>query len=344
MLPLLLLACDVVQGPHTALAEAKDAFQRHDLVAFEAVVDLDAIAPAAFQLCYVGAMRKDAVDREFTGGNVLKDLAPALGEAFWLAAAQHGGAEIADQVRAEFPTLNLSERCAEVKLGEPTAGELFSARRSGALKLPATVAGIPVEVPLRFAEQDGRWRLTGMDVQPTLSTLDAALAAEAHRRAMALLERARKGEPDAWSGLRHYTARHPEDAEVARAFEAAAAPLLAAKTPAQVASVDFSQAGILGMKRVLVAEVKNDGDKGLVKYVVRFQLLDSQSKPVSGATGLDSALAEGGALGAGAEGEVEVMLQALNYPGVAQATATVVRATFEDGSTWEHPAITAGLW
>lgn len=345
MLALMLMACSLVPGPHTALEQAQTAFAQHDLAAFEAAVDLDAVAPAAFQVCFAGATRKGALEREFTGSNVLKDLVPTLGEAFALAAAQQGGAQIAEQVRKDFATLDLNERCPDVHFGTPSKSALFTARRSGSLMMPATIAGIPVEIPMKFAETNGQWRLVSMDVTDTLATLDAALAAEAHERALLLLTRVKKGgDPESWAGLRHYTARHPEDPEVLRDFDAAAAPLIAAKTPVALVKSDFAQSGVLGMKRQLTASVRNDSGKAAAKFTVRFQLLDNQGKPVEATTGGDSALGEGGPLAAGDSADVQVVLHALNFPGVAQTTAAVTRVTYEDGSSWTHPAIEAGLW
>lgn len=345
MLALMLMACSLVSGPHTALEQAQTAFAQHDLAAFEAAVDLDAVAPAAFQLCFAGATRKGALEREFTGGNVLKDLVPALGEAFALAAMQQGGAQVAEQIRKDFGTMDLNERCPDVHFGTPSTSALFSARRSGELLMPATIAGLPVQIPMKFSETDGQWRLVSMEVTSTLASLDAALVAEAHERALLLLSRVKKGgDPESWAGLRHYAARHPEDAEVVRDFNAAVAPLIAAKTPISLVKSDFAQAGVLGMKRQLSASVQNDSGKGVAKYTVRFELLDSQGKPVASTSGGDSAVGEGGPLAAGASGEVQVTLHALNFPGVAQTTAAVIRITYEDGSSWTHPAIEAGLW
>ncbi len=328
-------------GPREALQQAAVAFEAGDLVAFEQVVDVDAVAPDVISACQdLGGRLVELDAQQFQRPSLAADVGEALADAVRRSPEVY--AEIVAKLRADFTSLGddaspITALCDPLRVAGEVRFELPDGDRAEAL-LPVSIDTVQADARLRFERRAGDWMLVGVDLSDALHGYERHQLDAAHRRAAELLAALPASrEADHWAALRAYLHNRPEDTEIAAAYHEMLEPLVSAATPLEVTRTWMEPAGFLGMWRNARVSVRSP-DRDAQGFVVQFWFADGMGeeltltrtaltrRDVTGGETVDSAGVRVG------------MARAVSARGV------VTRVTWADGEEWVHPAVLAGAW
>ena len=339
---LTLVACGLLDDPRSALQQAETAWTSGDLEAFEAVVDVDAVAPVAAASCLQLVDMAELDDRQFQNGGVLSDLGRALSSALVIDVASQAGETAAANFRAGFGTRELE--CPNVMILDRRPTVVSRGDGSAIVGVAVLIEEHEARVDLTLRREES-WRIVGLETASALVSYRDWQLDRAQERALVLSSGlSAKPGPDQWAAVRSYLRNHPEASAVKSKYDATHEPLVGAVAPLTVQRAWFEPGrGLFGVRRAR-AEVLNPTGQAALGFTVRHTFSTVMGEPVLSTGGRESLQTSFGELGSGEA----VALRGdkagrLTWP--ADSTeAVVVQVRWADGSTWTHPAVEAGAW
>jgi hypothetical protein len=335
MLLLLLGACNVVNGPTQALLDAKVAYDAQDLDAFEAIVDVDAVAPQVAEGCVAMAIIDDWEERQFRPQSTWEDAGLAFGANLLSAAINAGSQDIAASAREDFGTKPVGEYCDGLDFAPGKPKVTIDGDRATAL-IPVTVHGVATDLPVDMANRETGWKVIGVDVQATIDGFKAASEANAAVRAGELMGTL-ESDASAFSMLETYLANHPEDTKLIGQWESKTADVLAATAPVKLDRATLGRGGMLRGRGVRVL-LSHEAEQPVRTVWVRIVVVGSGGNQVQ-----DTEVATIPWMGEDTTFETPINVR-VRDPDAVDVQGTVVKVVYADLSEWVHPAIEKGWW
>jgi hypothetical protein len=342
---LLLAACGMFDRPELTLQKANQAWVDKDLAAFEALVDLDAVAPDALEGCARLSAMRGMSDRQFQPRTGWTELGVALEEGMVKGIVELAGPEVAEQARQDFGTQTMEQLCPAMAPGDMSDLVVHKYEGGADLDVPVLVHGEGTHVVVKMQKLDSGWKVTALSFDAAEEEYRAKQLERARSRAAELLDQLEGTfSRSVWLELEAYVANNPDDPTGPK-LRALVDPLLNADTPV-VATEAWLQERRLPGFRDAKARVQNTGSQTAKSVTVRFELQDSAGRTlrnVDGEDGLQGVLAASLAPGDQATFGVPGA-GVLLFPDATQVRAVPTSVVYDDGSVWTHPAVEAGLW
>lgn len=326
-------------GPAGALERAEEAHAVGDLAAFERAVDVDVVIPQLFSACADLLSHADLDNEQFTHGTPSTTLIRLVEQSVFAAVEE----QATETFRSSFAEIT-GRDCLDAEL--LTVWVTRIDRDHARAELTVEIDGVDVRWSVALKRIDGSWKVVSLDPLQSASTYSVAQLRRAEERALTLSEQlATTRSTDDWAAVRNYLGRHPDAESIAANYDEALAPLLKADPPLDVVDAHLFKPGGLFRLKHTFAKVHNPTPKGVDGFKIRLHYSDAMGTPIRASTGQEALVTEvHRPVPAHATQTLTARSGGWSWPGATRAEGVVIEITYEDGSTWTHPAVDAGAW